>query len=178
VAYLERRQPGLKTYNNRRGIVSTFFKFAFHRGWIQENPILRVPHHRIRRRRGVAQTLTADQARNLMEQMEQFENGRWVTFFALCLFAGIRPSVPDGEIARLKPDAISLETGVISISAEVSKIREPRRVTIQPNLAAWLRAYPLETHPVPVANFYQRRVALSKRFGLTHDVCRHTFIST
>jgi len=41
----------MKTYNNRRGILSTFFKFAFHRSWIVENPILRVPHYRIRAER-------------------------------------------------------------------------------------------------------------------------------
>jgi len=40
----------MKTYNNRRGIVSTFLKYAFNRGWIVENPVLKVPQHRIRRR--------------------------------------------------------------------------------------------------------------------------------
>jgi len=52
IAYLERGKPAMKTYNNRRGIVSTLFKFAFNRGWILENPIAKVPHHRIRRKRG------------------------------------------------------------------------------------------------------------------------------
>jgi hypothetical protein len=32
VDFLETGRPGMKTYNNRRGIVSTFFKFCFHRG--------------------------------------------------------------------------------------------------------------------------------------------------
>jgi hypothetical protein len=93
VSFLEMGRPSLKTYNNRRGILSTFFKFAFHRGWIAENPILRVPHHRIRRRRGMTQTLTVAQARAMMEHFESFEGGRWVPYFALCLFAGIRPGV-------------------------------------------------------------------------------------
>ena len=57
VAFLERGRPSMKTYNNRRGIVSTFFKHAFHRGWIADNPIPKVPHYRIRRKRGVAVTL-------------------------------------------------------------------------------------------------------------------------
>jgi hypothetical protein len=38
------------------------------------------------------------------------------------------------------PDAVNLETGIITITAEVSKAREPRKITIQPNLAAWLHA--------------------------------------
>jgi len=177
ITYLEMGGGGLKTYNNRRGILSTFLKFGFHRGWIAENPILRVPHHRIRRRRGMAQTFTVAQTRELMEYFEGFEGGRWVPYFALCLFAGIRPGVPHGEITKLRPEAFCLDTGTISISAEVSKVREPRRIVIQPNLAAWLRAYPLGEFPIVVANFQKRRRKFSKRFGLTHDVLRHTFIS-
>jgi len=177
VAFLEIGRPSMKTYNNRRGILSTFFKYAFHRNWIIENPILNVPHHRIRRRRGIATTFTAAKARELMEHFEGFEGGRWVPYFALCLFAGIRPGVPDGEITKLRPEAVCLETGTISVSAEVSKVREPRRVAIQPNLAAWLRAYPLGRFPIVVADFQKRRAKFSKRFGLTHDVLRHTFIS-
>jgi len=42
IAYLEMGHPALKTYNNRRGIVSTFLKFAFHRGWILENPVAKI----------------------------------------------------------------------------------------------------------------------------------------
>jgi integrase len=140
LSFLELGHPALKTHNNRRGILSTFLKFAFQRGWIAENPILKVPHHRIRKRRGMAQTLSVAQARKLMEHFESFEGGRWVPYFALCLFAGIRPGVPDGEITKLRPQAVCLETAIVSISSEVSKVREPRKVTIQPNLAAWLRA--------------------------------------
>ena len=177
VTYFEHGRPALKTYNNRRGIVSTFLKFAFLRGWIAENPIAKVPQHRIRRRRGMAATLSAAQAHELMEHMEDYEGGRWVPYFTLCLFAGIRPSVPDGEITKLKPEAVDLDAGVISVSAEVSKVREPRKVVIQPNLAAWLRTYPLERFPLAITNFYRRRARIGKEFVLTHDVMRHSFIS-
>ena len=177
VGFLEKDRPGMKTYNNRRGIVSTFFKFAFHRGWIAENPIPKVPHYRIRRKRGSAVTVSTAQAAELMEHFETFEGGRWIPYFALCLFAGIRPGVPDGEITKIRPDDVNLETGIISISADVSKVREPRRITIQPNLAAWLRAYPLSKFPIVVGNFKKRREKFRDRFNLSHDVLRHTFIS-
>lgn len=75
-----------------------------------------------------------------MAHFEVCDGGRWIPYFALCLFAGIRPGVPYGEISKLKPEAVNLETGIIHISAEVSKVREPRKITIHPNLAAWLRA--------------------------------------
>jgi len=140
IEFLERGRPSMKTYNNRRGIVSTFFKYCFQRGWIVENLILKVPHYRIRRKRGVAVTLSTQQASDLMAHFEQFEGGRWIPYFALCLFAGIRPGVPNGEITKIKPADVNLDTGIISISADASKVREPRRITILPNLAAWLRA--------------------------------------
>jgi len=178
IAYLEQRRLSLKTFNNQRGVLGTFFKYAFHRGWVAENPVVKVPHYRIRHRLGAARTLNAVQAAKLMEYCETFEGGRWVPYFALCLFAGIRPSVPDGEIARLKPEDVCLDAGIIHIPAEVSKVREPRKVTIQPNLAAWLRAYPLDEIPILVGvNFHRRRQRFNNRIPLTHDVLRHTFIS-
>ena len=177
VEFLERGRPGMKTHNNRREIISTFLKFCFQRGWIAENPTPKVPHFRIRRRRGMAQTISVAQAHALMEHFETFEEGRWVPYFALCLFAGIRPGVPNGEITKLQPEAVNLDASVINVSAEVSKVREPRKVTIQPNLATWLRAYPLDKYPIVVGNFQKRRLKFAKRFGLTHDVLRHTFIS-
>lgn len=176
-AFLEIGRPGLKTHNNRRGILSTFCKFAFLRGWAAENPVLKVPHHRLRRRRGAAVTLTAIEAAQLMDYLEGFEGGRWVPYFSLCLFAGIRPGVPYGEIRKLMPAMVNLEEGLIHVPAEVSKVREPRRVTVQPNLARWLRAYPLDRFPIVVGNFRQRIRPIRKKFGLTHDVLRHTFIS-
>ncbi len=177
VAFLEKGRPGMKTYNNRRGIVSTFFKYAFHRGWIAENPMPKVPHYRIRRKRGSAVTFTTTQAAELMEHFETYEGGRWVPYFALCLFAGIRPGVPDGEITKIKPEDVNLDAGFISISADTSKVREPRRITIQPNLAAWLRAYSLTKFPIVVGNCKKRREKFRDRFNLSHDVLRHTFIS-
>jgi integrase len=177
VAFLEKGRPGMETDNNRRGIVSTFFKFAFHRGWIAENPMPKVPHYRIRRKRESAVTFSTAQTADLMEHFETFEGGRWIPYFALCLFVGIRPGVPDGEITKIRPEDVNLETGIISISADVSKVREPRRITIQPNLAAWLRAYPLSKFPIVVGNFEKRREKFRDRVNLSHDVLRHTHIS-
>jgi integrase len=175
--YLEADKPTMKTHNNRRGVLSHFFKYAFQRGWTETNPILRVPHYRIRRKRGGAATLSVQQVRDLLSFLEDYQGGQWVPYYVLCLFAGIRPGVPHGEITKLTADAVNLETGIINVSADVSKVREPRKIAIQPNLAAWLRAYPLSKFPLVLGNFKKRREKFAKRFGLTHDVLRHTFIS-
>lgn len=47
VEFFETGQRSLKTYNNRRGIVSTFLKYADVKSWIHENPVgadSRSPH--------------------------------------------------------------------------------------------------------------------------------------
>lgn len=78
---------------------------------------------------------------------------------------------------RSPPDSIHMDTGLIHIACEISKVREPRKISIQPNLEAWLRAFPLTDYPVIVADFKKRREQFKDRFQLTHDVMRHTFIS-
>jgi hypothetical protein len=72
---------------------------------------------------------------------------------------------------------VRLDTGVIFIEPEVSKVRMKRAVTIQPNLAAWMRAYPLEKFPIMPRSFRRLRLKFQKQFELSHDVLRHTFIS-
>jgi integrase len=175
--YCQHGNAGLKTYNNRRGVLSTFFKFAFQKDWIAANPIEKVPYHRIAHRRGSANTFTAKQAADLMAYVETYHGGKLVPFFALCLFAGIRPCLRTGEILKLQPAQIRLDTGVIHIEPEVSKVKMKRSITLQPNLAAWLRVYPLEQFPIIIPNLQKRRAKIAKIFGLSHDIMRHTFIS-
>ena len=176
-AHCQRGNPKPKTFNNRRGILFTFFKFAFCKDWVAANPLEKVPHLRIAHRRGSAATLSAEQAEKLMRHVEQIEGGAFVPFFALALFAGIRPCVRSGEILKLKPESVRLDTGVIHIEPEVSKVRMKRNVTIQPNLAAWLTAYPLKKFPIIPANLQHERASIAKAFDLSHDIMRHTFIS-
>ncbi len=176
-AHCQRGNICPKTFNNRRGILFTFFKFAFCQEWVASNPLEKVPHLRIAHRRGSAATLSAAQAEALMRHVEQVDDGALVPFFALALFAGIRPCVRSGEILKLRPQHVRLDTGVILIEPEVSKVRMKRSVTIQPNLAAWLRAYPLERFPIIAPNLQHKRAAIAKTFGLSHDIMRHTFIS-
>ncbi|HEX2852998.1 MAG TPA: site-specific integrase, partial [Opitutaceae bacterium] len=154
--YFEANRAGHKTFNNRRGIISTFLKFALQRGWIGENPLIKIPPRRIRRRRGGAVTFSAHQAEQLMAYVEG-HHPEAVLYFALCLFAGIRPCLRSGEILRLNEADVKLDSHLIRISAEVSKIREPRNVVIQANLAAWLRAYPLKEFPIIPANLQHIR---------------------
>ena len=151
-------------------------KFALQRDWIAENPLTKLPPRRIRRRRGCAVTFAAAHTQALMAFVEE-NYPTAVPFFALCLFAGIRPCLHTGEIFRLQPAHVKLDANLICIDGEVSKVREPRNVTIQPNRAAWLRAYPFKKFPIIPANLQHIREKVAQKFPLAHDVMRHTFIS-
>ena len=176
LGYFEARRAAHKTFNNRRGVVSAFLKYALQRDWIADNPLTKIPPRRIRRRRGCAITFAASQAVGLMAHVEEHYPTA-VPFFALCLFAGIRPCLRTGEILRLQSAHVKLDANLIRIDGEVSKVREPRNVAIQPNLAAWLRAYPLKKFPIIPANLQHIREKVAQKFPLAHDVMRHTFIS-
>ena len=176
-AHCRRGNASPKTYNNRRGILSTFIKFAHQKGWVDAGLVEKIPYHRIAHRRGSARTKSAGQVQELMDFVEDYQGGRLVPYFVLCLFAGIRPCLRDGEASKLKPEHIRLDTGVIHVEPEVAKTGMKRNVTIQSNLAAWLQAYPLDKIPIVPPNMQHLRAAIAKRFNLSHDVMRHTFIS-
>ena len=189
--FLDGQVTSLKTWNNRRGYLNTFFRFCLEMDWRVHNPIDKVPLHRIKGQRGTAETLSAEQAMELMRFLETYDGltenqrkagvkgkpGIMVNFFSLCLFAGVRPDWMDGEIAKLKSDDIDLDAGAIRIEPEVSKVNERRTIQIQPNLDQWLRRYPLSEYPLIRPGFPRMYPYVRKKFGLGHDVLRHTFIS-
>ena len=176
--FFKRGAASKKTYNNRRGLVGAFLKFCLLKDWVAANVIEKVPHFRgVGHRPGSALTLTARQCAEIMVWAESNHGGALVPFIALCLFAGIRPDLCQGEISKLEAEHVRLDTGVILIEPNVSKVRMKRAVTIQPNLAAWLRAYPLDRFPIWPKGFRRLRLEFRKRFNLTHDILRHTFIS-
>ncbi len=167
-----------KTWNNRRSYLSTFFGFCVTRGWRRDNPALEVSKFRkaqLAKKEIVIRR--ADQALELMRFVETFAEGRLVPFFALTLFTGIRPDYRDGEISKFKPEFVHLDDNTIRLPWNITKTKKPRHITIQPNLAEWLKAYPLDEYPILCRNFKRLYVEVRKRFKLEHDVLRHTFCS-
>lgn len=183
--------PSLKTWNNRRGYLNTFFNFCVKKKYVAENPVADVEMFRIKNRRGTAETLTVEQAKEMMHFLETYrgeqnKNGTWpgqpgclVPFYALNLFAGIRPDFRKGEITKLEAKDIRLDTGVILIEPEVSKVNEKRSIKIQPNLRLWLEKYPISKYPiVQMKRFDELWKWSRKQFSfLKHDTLRHTYIS-
>jgi len=88
--YFQRGKPCLKTYNNRRGLVSTFLRFAENQEWIATNPIKKSPTTDCPPSR-VGQDAHRGAGAGIDDLRRRLPGGQLVPFFALCLFAGIRP---------------------------------------------------------------------------------------
>jgi integrase len=165
---LHRAAP--KTRKNAQWDLHRLFSWCIDKGWLETNPAAKVPAPKVSR--GFVEILPLDTCQRLMAHVAGIDGGKFARYFALALFAGIRPE----ELARLSkyPEQINLETGTVRISEEVSKTNRERTVTIQPNLAAWLRRFP--DGPLRVKSLHGVAV-IRGAFKLGHDVLRHTFIS-
>lgn len=187
--FLESQNVGKKRWNNLRGDLSAFFSFCLKipRRWTQDNPVEPVPVFKIAR--SIPEILTVEKAEELMKEAEAFSSpgakdyaGCLAPYFALALFAGLRPSIDSGEIVRIArhptpAKIIDLRMGVIRITPDISKTKDLRQVFIRPNLRAWLSAYPAATHPI-ICPYFKDVVSIVRgKIGVGHDVLRHTFIS-
>jgi hypothetical protein len=192
LAFLTSRNVGKKRWNNLRGDLHAFFEFAKSapRKWTQENPVAGVAKFKIAR--DVPEIESATRIRELFAFLETYVGeygkrqpaGFLVPYFALAVFAGLRPSVVEGEIFKLggledPARAIDLDLNVIRIGPDVAKTNDVRRVSVQPNLRAWLLNYPLADYPIRVPNLKQHVTRVRERCGLKgrDDTLRHTFVS-
>ena len=188
--FLSGRDVGKKRLNNLRGDMHAFFAWcqAAPREWARENPVKAIPKFKISR--GVPEIISANTAVQLMAYVETFTGGArgghpagcLAPYFALALFAGMRPSITDGEIwkmARLADPSkcIDQALGVIRIAPDLAKTKSVRQITIQPNLSAWLMRYPLTKYSLIPRNAHSMISEVRKKFPLSDDVLRHTFIS-
>lgn len=189
-SFLKSRELKGKSWNNTRADISAFFTWCEKapRKWITSNPADEVQP--VKLARGLPEIITVKLARELMAFLETYTGagktpkpaGFLVPYFSLALFAGIRPAINGGELVRIgqlkdNTRTIDLNTGVIRITPDIAKTKDVRQIAIQPNLKAWLKAYPVEKYPISPANAFDEVTAVRQKFSLGHDVLRHTYIS-
>ena len=188
--FLARGNVTKKTFNNRRILLHAFFAWSRKapREWIRENPVAPIPPFKLAR--GVPEIITAQRAADLMTYVETYvgekkgrqQPGYLAPYFGLALFAGLRPSMPGGEIWKLGQESdplkfVDLALGVIRITPDVAKTNSVRQLMIQPNLEAWLLRFPLKKFPIIPRNARAGIQHVRAKFGLSPDTLRHTFIS-
>jgi hypothetical protein len=161
-----------KTWNNYRADIHLFFEWCREKPqrYVSANPVADVKRFEIDS--GHVEVLTVKRCRELMEHVAEFKDGKLVRYFGIALFAGVRP----GELEKLadNPQLVDLENKVIRISGEMAKTGKPRQIRIRPNLLKWLKQF---QGPILPVNADRELKAIRKKFALSHDVLRHTFIS-
>jgi len=172
-----------KTWNNYRNDLSAFFDWCSvadatsNRPFLFTNPVAEVRKFSARQvREGQSAkpvTTSVDDTLRLFTDLTESSGGILLRYYAYLYFAGIRPE----ELQRLsdrEDELVNLRTGIITIPANISKTAHERQILISKNLAAWLAIAPGSIIP---PNFDRLAKLVRKRFSLTHDEARHSFIS-
>lgn len=184
-----------KTLNNTRADIRGFLAWCggmeadvpipgCSRRWISKNPASEVS--KVQAGTSSPTSLGVEEARRLMRQLEE-RHPSFIPFFALALFAGIRPG-EGGELRKLAASEflkvpcaqaggrplIDHDRKVITILPGIAKTGRKRVIPMQANLSAWLAAYP---GPIIPPKFQAGLKEIRKQFPLPHDVLRHSFIS-
>ena len=164
----------LVTRNNYLRILSVLFKFALNRGYCGENIISKID-------RAIIDTpppgiLTVEQASRILAVASADPEQGLLPGITIGLFAGLRSS----ELKQIKWEEINLSTGNIEVTAEKSKSRRRRLVTVSPNLLAWLKPFANEHGLVLPPNWYRRLRRLKKLANIQDwpdNAMRHSFAS-
>lgn len=167
------RGEALTTRKSNLGRLGSMFDVCFRRGYIKDNPILRISSPKIDH--GTPERFTADEAKTLLSEAKKRPAS--LGYFVLAMFAGIRPE----ELTALKWSCVDLKSKLVRIEGEQSKVRHHRDVPLHDTCVAWLKT--IERNPEdpiapPDVTLRRHRRALREKLGKwPQDVLRHTAAS-
>jgi integrase len=182
---------GLKVSKRRKKNILTrwsqFFNWSVKNRYASENPCAAITIKPDTKRVVV---FKPEEAQTLMELCET-KFPKMTLFFALALFAGLRPD-DDSEAQSLVWEDIDLETRTIFIHAAKTKVNEDRSVPIEDSLYHWLTIHrPAKAKGLVTesTNFKKRRQAVHIAMGYRaqgeneeagawpQDITRHSYCS-
>jgi integrase len=154
---------------NYRTALTGFFNFAVKRGYAQANPAQGIERPTLDEK--IPEILTVEECRELLASAEE-HRPKMAPYFAICLFAGLRPA----EAAGVDWKHINLSARTITVRPEVAKKRRQRIIDISDNLLAWLTRYRQTSGRL----YYMRKEfekVRSKAEGVTwaNDIMRHSY---
>lgn len=148
-------------------------------GWCDANPVSRM--EKVRPVNDVPYIIPNDHARRLMRgAVDAFPDA--LPQIVLCLFAGLRA----GEASQMRWSDIDLERGILTVRAEISKMRDTRIVKPHATALAWLEHCHAireddrdEVHRFTPSNITHKIAKLRKAVKLgddewAHAAMRHT----
>lgn len=167
------RSEALSTHASNAGRLSSLFSFGERRGWITRNPMRLLERVRIDAK--APKILSVPQCQRLMD-FAMYQAPRSLAFFALALFAGVRPE----ELELVTWDNVTGPTVIIDAAA--SKVRRRRIVHLHETAAEWI-GFARETGavlPFPRSSRARKLRAAAKHLGFDgwpQDVMRHSAAS-
>ncbi len=160
-------------FNARRRELNRFINYIVDSGWLPSNPLNGIKAKKNDPKQH--EVISPEQVAELLRLAAcDFPAGA-VPYLALSVFAAIRPQ----EMKRLSSqsnlkDLINIDTGIITLPANVAKGRRIRKIKIRPALRACLEAYP---EPPRLIDSQMRRLKKQLSFRIPHDGLRHTGIT-
>jgi integrase/recombinase XerD len=157
------------------GRLSALFNVCWRRGYIPENPCLKIERPFIDLQPPKIFTLHQCAKALIWTMRNQPEFLAWLS---LALLAGVRPE----EVDRLTWDCIDLQRGELRIDAAASKVRTRRIVRLTLACRAWLTIAKAKGAPLtlPFPTRRERRRKLQNVLGFKswpQDILRHTAAS-
>ena len=181
--WLDSKGGTARTYVNDHAALSNWFGWLVRDGQLPTNPCDGIVMPRIDDPR--PRSMTVEQvwellieAMNYEDYFKQYGPGFMVPYFALGIFAGLRP----GEIERLERSDVLLKRKqpIIQVYKGKMRSRVTRIVPIEPGLKSFLEAYPVKSY-VPKRSFRSAFDRIRSRIGLKEewqgDIMRHTYAS-
>ncbi len=172
--WLDKRTAGTSATTRRNffAVLHRLFTFAQSRGYIEGVPLRADAKPKIERR--APAILTPAEAERLMRQAEKKHGGRMTAYYAIGMFAGLRP---ENELRGLRWEDVDQAEGMIHVRAASSKTRRDRFVQIEPTLARWLLPHALQSGPIFFSRRAHRKVVENARIDWSPDLLRHTCAS-
>lgn len=167
--YLSRKNVSNTTRKNLKNYLGQFFRWTIRKHYHNANPVANIV---VKVQQGQPQFFTVPQCEEIMELVSKEEHRPIANYFALCLFAGIRPE----EAERMTFANINFDTNEIHIPAEISKTKKSRLFTINTTLLAWLN-HNKDIRPLIPANVKKMKSAIFNglSFPWLQDGLRHSF---
>ena len=155
--------------NKRRHLVG-LFNFALRNQYTRNNPAVPLPTPRVHLDKRPT-IFTVPEVRGLMRAAVD-RKPEMIPYFALCLFAGLRP---DSEAQHMNWADIDLDRGELYVSNSISKTGTERYVALQPNLIEWLLPFHQEEAKVFFSRWFFVKIREQSELCWAHDITRHSY---
>jgi len=157
-------------HNYRRSVMQ-LYRAAMRKRWCDANTMAEATDC-VQLEEKPAGILTVEQCARLLEQSATYG----LTAYAVIgLFCGLRRE----ELARLQWSAVKLSERIITVGAEVAKLRRQRHVTITDTAAGWLSGIVKTTGPIVDPENLRKRFDAWRRAAEVrrwpNNALRHTF---